>query len=80
MDLDGRIVVKLPITLEGAKAANRLIQDGVPVTMTGGCVVGGLGGSFVGRRPGAERLSSAVKRYQPAYANKQSGESPHTGL
>lgn len=35
MDLDGRIVVKLPITLEGAKAANRLIEDGVPVTMTG---------------------------------------------
>lgn len=35
MDVDTRIVVKLPITLEGAKAARRLISDGVPVTMTG---------------------------------------------
>ncbi|PSC71121.1 Transaldolase [Micractinium conductrix] len=35
MDLDSRVVVKLPITLEGAKAARRLIADGVPVTMTG---------------------------------------------
>ncbi|KAI7842222.1 hypothetical protein COHA_004135 [Chlorella ohadii] len=35
MDVDTRIVVKLPITLEGAKAARRLIADGVPVTMTG---------------------------------------------
>lgn len=35
MDLDSRIVVKLPITLEGAKAAKKLVADGVPVTMTG---------------------------------------------
>ncbi|PRW56906.1 Transaldolase [Chlorella sorokiniana] len=35
MDVDTRIVVKLPITLEGAKAAKRLVADGVPVTMTG---------------------------------------------
>lgn len=35
MDLDGRIAVKLPLTLPGAKAARRLIANGVPVTMTG---------------------------------------------
>jgi hypothetical protein len=35
-DLDSRIIVKLPITLEGAKAARKLIKQGAPVTMTGG--------------------------------------------
>ncbi|KAI3438027.1 hypothetical protein D9Q98_000470 [Chlorella vulgaris] len=34
-DLDSRIIVKLPITLEGAKAARKLIKQGAPVTMTG---------------------------------------------
>lgn len=35
LDLEGGIVVKLPITLEGAKAAKLLIANGAPVTMTG---------------------------------------------
>lgn len=35
MDIDSRILVKLPVTLEGAKAAAKLVADGAPVTMTG---------------------------------------------
>lgn len=34
-ELDSRIVVKLPMTLEGIKASRRLVDDGVPVTFTG---------------------------------------------
>lgn len=34
-ELDPGIVVKIPITFEGLKAARRLIDDDVPVTLTG---------------------------------------------
>lgn len=34
VELDSRVLVKLPMTLEGMKAANRLVADGVPITMT----------------------------------------------
>lgn len=34
-ELDARVVVKVPITLEGLCAARRLVDDGVPVTLTG---------------------------------------------
>lgn len=34
IELDSRVVVKIPMTMEGLKAARRLIDDGVSVTMT----------------------------------------------
>jgi transaldolase len=34
IELDSRVVVKIPMTMEGIKAARRLIDDGVSVTMT----------------------------------------------
>lgn len=33
-ELDTRVVVKLPITMDGILTARRLVNDGVPVTMT----------------------------------------------
>ena len=47
MDIDSRILVKLPVTLEGAKAAAKLVADGAPVTMTGAWVGGWVGGADV---------------------------------
>ena len=58
-DRECSIVVKLPMTLEGAKAARRLVADGVPVTMTGAvwwrveggsCGVWRVGASGIGKR------------------------------
>jgi transaldolase len=34
-ELDERVVVKLPMTLEGLKATRRLVDDDVPITLTG---------------------------------------------
>jgi transaldolase len=40
-ELDARVVVTLPATLDGLKAARELINNGVPVTLTGACAACG---------------------------------------
>jgi hypothetical protein len=44
VELDERVVVKVPATLEGFKACRRLVDDGLPVTITGRSVCVSVGG------------------------------------